>query len=86
MFSDIEKDIQELAEHKFPADELWIKGTDFWAFKKGYNIVYETTGHWTENGIVFNTVDIWTYEPEIKIDFLVEQKTEQGYKCFAILL
>ena len=86
MKSTIMADIQDLAENKFPADEIWIREHDFWAFKKGYNIVYETTGRWNENEVIFNTVDIWTYEPEIIIDELVRKKIGEGYKCFSILL
>lgn len=81
-----EKQIQKLANVKFPADEIWKNGDSFWAFKKGQGIIYSTMGNWLENHIDFRTEDIWSNEPDIKLKQLVEEKIKEGYKCFAILL
>ena len=73
--------IQRIANKDFPAQEIWMKGHDFWAFKKYKYYTIVTIGICKGE----KTYDIDTQMAGIDVESLIAEKKEEGYTCGAIL-
>ena len=77
---DAKKYIQKKACKNFPAQELWIRDDySFWAYDKQDNRIFSTTGQYSNGDIIYNTVCV-----QDLIGDLIDQKMQEGFKCFAM--
>lgn len=86
MSKEAKRNIQKAAWNLFPAQELWIdKENNFWAYEKKENEIVITTGKYT-NKIEYSTYSEKTDNVDDLLESLTENKTNEGYECFAIEL
>lgn len=86
MSDEAKRNIQKAAWKLFPAQELWIdKKNNFWAYEKKENEVVVTSGKYIDK-IEYSTYTEKTDNVDELVDSLTENKTKEGYECFAIEL
>lgn len=83
----IKMKIQKRANIDFPAQEIWFRENDesFWCYKQENNSLKLVEGI-VINGELHYDVSVHNIEGEEETSKLCDQKTNDGYECFAILL
>ena len=82
----MKKLIQRRANIDFPAQELWYRDSDdtFWCYREENNSLKLVDGT-IINGVLHYDVSIQNMRDGL-IEQFCDQKTNEGYECYAILL
>lgn len=76
--------IQKSAIKRFPAQELWFNEENytFWAYLVEDDNLFSTTGKFEGGNIIYETKIL----NHTLLEDIMQNKQNQGYECFAILL